>query len=67
MEPGPSLKNEKTKNSNIIPNDGNVLQPLRVRRDTINADENNRFLLESQFSFVLPCGFLFWIILLIFG
>jgi len=67
MDSGPSIKNDKTKASNSIPNDGNVLQSVRVRRYSDNADEINRFLFRSQFNFVLPCGILLWIILLIFG
>ena len=71
MEPGPSIKsrqkNDKTKISNIKSNVGDVFQPLWIRRYSDNADELNWFLLQSQFSFVLPCGILFWIIFLLFG
>jgi hypothetical protein len=68
MDAGPSIiENEKTKTSNIVSNDGDVLQSVRVRRDTNNVNEFNRFLLRSQFSFVLPCGILLWVIFLIFG
>jgi hypothetical protein len=67
MDSGPSIKNDKTKTSNSIPNVRNVLQSVWVRRDSDPVDQINRFLLWSQFGFVLPCGLLLWIILLIFG
>ena len=66
MEPGPSLRNEKTKISNSIPNVRNVLQSVRIRRYTDHVDEDNRILFRSQFGFVLACGVLFWILLCIF-
>jgi hypothetical protein len=67
MEPGPSLRNEKTKISNSIPDVRNVFQSVRIRRDTDNVNEANRFLFRSQFGFVLACGILFWTIFLVFG
>jgi len=70
MEPGPTIKqekNDKNKTSNIVSNVGNVLQPLRVRRYSDNADEINWVLFRSQFSIILPCGILLWVILLLFG
>lgn len=68
MEPGPSIvKNDKAKISNNVPDDGNVLQPVWFRRDTNHANQINRLLLWCQFGFVLPCGILLWILLLIFG
>ena len=70
MEPGPTInkkKNDKNKTSNIVPNVGDVFQPLWIRRYSDNSDEINWFLLWSQFSIVLPCGVLLWIILLLFG
>jgi hypothetical protein len=66
MEPGPSLRNEKKKISNSIPDVRNVFQSVWIRRDTDNVDETNRFLFRSQFGFVLACGVLFWTLLLIF-
>jgi hypothetical protein len=71
MEPGPSIKsqvkNDKAKISNFKSNVGDVFQPLWVRRYSDNVDEINWFILRSQFSFVLPCGILLWIIFLLFG
>jgi hypothetical protein len=71
MDSGPSIKNEKKlqkpKNGNTIPNDGNVLQSIWLRRDSNYVNEINRILLWSQLGFILPCGVLLWIILLIFG
>jgi hypothetical protein len=68
MEPGPTIKqekNDKNKTSNIVSNVGDVLQPLRVRRYSDNADEINWLLLRCQLSFVLPCGILLWTLLLL--
>ena len=69
MDSGPSIKsrteNDKTKISNSVSNDGDVFQSLWIRRYSDNVDEINWFLLKSQFSFVLPCGVLLWIILLL--
>ena len=66
MEPGPSLRNEKGKTSNAVPNVRNVLQSVWIRRYTDHVNEDNRFLFRSQFGFVLACGILFWILFLIF-
>jgi hypothetical protein len=65
MDSGPSIRNDKTKTSNSISNVSSVLQSFRIRRDTDIVNEFNRFLLWSQFGVVLPCGILFWIILLL--
>ncbi len=68
MEPGPTIKqekNDKNKTSNIVSNVGDVLQPLRFRRYSDNADEFNWLLLRSQLGFVLPCGILLWALLLL--
>ena len=68
MEPGPTInkkKNDKNKTSNIVPNVGDVFQPLWIRRYSDNADEINWFLLRIQFSIILPCGILLWTLLLL--
>ena len=42
MEPGPTInkkKNDKNKTSNIVPNVGDVFQPLWIRRYSDNSDE----------------------------
>lgn len=67
MEPGPSLRNEKRKISNTIPNVRNVLQSIWVRRYTDHVNEDNRIVFRSQFGFVLACGVLFWTLFFIFG
>jgi hypothetical protein len=67
MDSGPSIENDKAKTSNSIPNVRDVLQSVWFRRDADIVNQINRFLLWSQFGFVLPCGILLWIILLIFG
>jgi hypothetical protein len=49
-----------------IPDDRNVSKSIRIRRSAISVDQINRFLMECEFGYVLPCGILFWIIFLIF-
>jgi hypothetical protein len=60
-------ENEQTKTSNNMSNVGDVFQPLWLRCSTGDVNKFNWQLLESQFSIVLPCGILFWAVLLIFG
>jgi len=66
MDSGPSIKHEETKTSNDFPNVGNVPESVWFRRDSDVVNQFNRLLFWSQFSFVLPCGILFWIIFFIF-
>jgi hypothetical protein len=70
MDSGPSIKsnnNDKTKVSNNKSDARDVFQSLWFRRYPDNANEINGFLLWSQFNFILPCGILLWVILLLFG
>jgi len=68
MDAGPSIiENEKTKTSNIVSNDGDVLQSVRVRRSIRTCDALDRFLLDYRRYFLWPVGIMFWVILLIFG
>lgn len=60
-------RNQKQKTINNIPDGGNVLQSIWIRRDSITIDQVNRILWESELGFVLPCGILFWALFLIFG
>lgn len=59
-------KRKKTKTSNSISDDSNVSEPFRVRRNSDNVDEIDRFLLECEFGYVLPCGIILWTIFLLF-
>lgn len=53
------------KNQNRSINVRDVLQPIRVRCDIRNNNEINRFLLDYGYNYVLPGGFIFWIVFLI--
>ena len=68
MDPDSLTKNDnrkKAKASDPISNAGNVLQSIWLRRNSIDSNEVNRILATCEFGFVLPCGFLFWILFLI--
>jgi len=68
MDSYPRLKNEKkSKESNNVPDVGDVLQPVWFRCDSDKLDEVNRIILWSQLGFVLPYGTLLWILFFIFG
>jgi hypothetical protein len=49
-----------------IPDDRNVSKSIRVRRGSIGTDQINRFLVECEFGYVLPCGILLWTLFFIF-
>jgi hypothetical protein len=67
MDSGSSIKDEKkSKKINNFLNVGDVLQPVWLRRNSDIINEVNRIILWGQLSIVLPFGFMFWIILLIF-
>lgn len=61
-----TFNNEQKENSNILSGFCDVAEPIRVRRCSIDVDTINRFLIESQFRFVLPCGVILWFIFLLF-
>jgi hypothetical protein len=61
-----TFNNEQKENSNHLSNGRNVRESFRIRRPSIDVDTINRFLVESQFRFVLPCGVLLWVIFLFF-
>ncbi len=48
-----------------IPGGGDVPEPPRVRRGAADPYQIDRFLLESQLVYVLPCAVVFWIVLLL--
>ena len=59
------LTNDEQKEiSHNLLNDCNVCESDGVRRASINVDTINRFLIESQFRFVLPCSVILWTIFL---
>lgn len=61
-----NAKNEQKKNSDALLNDSSILEPSRIRRGSIDVDTINWFLIKSQFSFVLPCSIVLWVIFLLF-
>ncbi len=63
----PDDKRKKTKTSNTLLDDRNVSESIWIRRYSIELNQINRFLLESQFRYVLPGGILFWSLFLLFG
>ena len=64
-DPSSKTQNEKSKNSHNLPDGGNVLQSTWIRRSSVDLDSINRFIIESQFKFVLPCSILLWIVFLL--
>lgn len=66
MDSGPSIKNEESKISNSISDVSDVSESFWLRRDSDYVNQINRFLLWSQFGFVLPCGILLWVVFFIF-
>ena len=60
------IKDEQKENSYHLSNDRNVRKSNGVRRSAIDVDSFNRFLVESQLRFVLPCSVLLWVIFLFF-
>lgn len=48
-----------------VPDDGNVFQPIWVRRVIQNSMGLDRFLLDYGFDFLLPCGIFSWFIFFI--
>ena len=61
----PELKNVKEKKSNYLSNDSDVSEPHGIRRDSIVFDGIVRFHSESELYIILPCGIIFWTILLL--
>jgi hypothetical protein len=68
MDSGPeqlNKNNEEGESRNNTSNARNVFQPIWFRRYTVNSNRINRFLVRSQFDFVLPLGIIFWILFFI--
>jgi len=61
------IENEQKEIVYDFSNDSNVRKPIRIRRYSVDADQLNRFLVESQLCIVLPCGIILWIVFLLFG
>jgi hypothetical protein len=59
------IKNEQKKNSNSLSDGWNVRKSDGVRRSSIDVDTLNRFLVESQFRFILPCSIFLWALFLL--
>ena len=58
-------KNEQKKTINNIPDAGSICESTGIRRDSIDIDSINRFIIESQFRFILPCSILLWTVFLL--
>jgi len=67
MDPDSNYNDEQKETSNSVPNDRHVFESNGIRRDSIDLDTYNRFLIESEFRIILPCVILFWIIFFLFG
>lgn len=57
---------KKEKTSNSVSNDSDVSEPSRLRCSSDDANRFNRFLMECEFGYVLPCGIILWTLFLIF-
>lgn len=55
---------EQTKDSDPLPNVGNVFQSLWIRRSVQDGIRCNGKLLESYWDLLLCCGFILWPIFL---
>ena len=55
------------KNSNLVSDDGDVPEPIRIRRCVLFSDETNRKLLLYNFGFLPIVGGIFYILLLAYG
>lgn len=60
-------KQNPPENSDPIPSSGHISKPTWIRRSSTNVNPIDRFLVQSQFGFVLPCAVLFWFIFFIIG
>lgn len=56
---------ESGKMGNTISYFRDIFQPIWIRRNSIDINQIDRFLIWSQFGFVFPCGIMFWVIFLI--
>ena len=58
-------KRKQTKSSDFMSYDRAFLESLRIRRNPVELDKINRFIIESQFRYVLPGGILLYALLLL--
>lgn len=58
-------KDKKIAASDSISNYRNVPEPSRIRRDSTDFDQINRYLIKCEFGIVLPCSILLWIVFLL--
>jgi hypothetical protein len=58
-------ESDKSEIGDYCPNDGDVFQPIRVRRNIQDDIEHDEFLLDYSFNFLPYCGIIFWIISII--
>jgi hypothetical protein len=67
MDSGPKQlnTNNEEESRNNISNVRNVFKPIWFRCNTVDSNRVNRFLISSQFDFVLPIGIVLWILFFI--
>jgi hypothetical protein len=58
-------EDKQTATSDSISNYRDVLKSPRIRRDSVDFDRINRFLIKCEFGIILPCSLIFWIIFLL--
>jgi hypothetical protein len=59
------LTDEQKKNIHTLSDLWDVPESIGIRCNPNDSDSINRFLVESQLSFVLPCGIVFWALFLL--
>ena len=65
MDGDTSTEKNKKKNSNVMSNFSDILQPIRVRHSVSPDNELDRVLLDYGFNFLLPFGAVLWIVFLV--
>jgi len=58
-------EDKQTAPSDRISNHRDVPKPTRIRRDSIDFNQINRFLIKCELGIILPCSVIFWIIFLL--
>jgi hypothetical protein len=60
-------KRKQTKSSDPMSYDWALLESIRIRRNPVELDKINRFIIESQFRYVLPGGIILYALFLFLG
>jgi hypothetical protein len=58
-------EDKQTAASDSISNYRDVPKSSRIRRDSVDFNKINRFLIKCEFGIILPCSLIFWIIFLL--